>query len=67
MYILAFVALAFSVCLVAFADRDDRQSLGVIASYSVFMGFQMLLTMYFLERQVLKRAGPTSGLKEARV
>jgi hypothetical protein len=67
MYILAFVALAFGGCLVAFAGRDDRQSLGVLASYSLFMGFQMLLTMYFLERQVLKRAGPTSGLKEARV
>jgi hypothetical protein len=67
MYILAFAALAFSVCLVAFADRDDRQSLGVIASYSVFMGFQMLLTMYFLERQVQKRSEPALGFKGASV
>ena len=67
MYILAFIALIFSGCLVAFAGRDDRQSLGVIASYSLFMGFQMLLTMYFLERQVLKAAGPASGLKAASV
>ena len=67
MYILAFIALAFSGCLVGFADRDDRQSLGVIAGYSLFMGFQMLLTMYFLERQVLKSSGPALGLKGASV
>ena len=67
MYVLAFVALAFSGCLVAFAGRDDRQSLGVLASYSLFMGFQMLLTMYFLERQMLKMARPASGLKAASV
>jgi hypothetical protein len=67
MYLLAFVALAFSGCLVAFAGRDDRQSLGVVAGYSLFMGFQMLLTMYFLERQVLKRSGLTLGLRGASV
>ncbi len=67
MYILAFVGLVFSGCLVGFAGRDDRQSLAVIAGYSLFMGFQMLLTMYFLERQVLKRARPASGLKAASV
>ena len=54
MYLLAVLALAFSVCLVGFAGRDDRDSLAVLASYSLFMGFQMLLTMNFLERQVLR-------------
>jgi hypothetical protein len=54
MYILAVVALAFSGALVAFAGQDDRESLAVVASYSLFMGFQMLLTMYFL--QALKPA-----------
>jgi hypothetical protein len=57
MYILAVTALAFSACLVGFAGPDDRDSLAVLAGYSLFMGFQMLLTMYFLERQVLKTAG----------
>jgi hypothetical protein len=54
MYILAVVALAFSGALVAFAGQDDRESLAVVASYSLFIGFQMLLTMYFL--QALKPA-----------
>jgi hypothetical protein len=49
MYILAGVALAFSAAQVAFAGQDDRDSLAVVASYSLFMGFQMLLTMYFLQ------------------
>jgi hypothetical protein len=31
------------------------------------MGFQMLLTMYFLERQVQKRSEPALGLKGASV
>jgi Short repeat of unknown function (DUF308) len=54
MYLLAVLALVFSVCLVGFSGRDDRDSLAVLASYSLFMGFQMLLTMNFLERQVLR-------------
>jgi uncharacterized membrane protein HdeD (DUF308 family) len=59
MYFLAAAALAFSACLVGFAGPDDRDSLAVLAAYSLFIGFQMLLTMYFLERQVqvLKTAG----------
>jgi hypothetical protein len=56
LYLLAFAALAFSVCLVGFAGPDDRDSLAVLAGYSLFLGLQMLLTMYFLERQVLKTA-----------
>jgi hypothetical protein len=55
MYLLAVLALVFSACLVGFAGRDDRDSLAVLAGYSLFMGFQMLLTMYFLERQQGKR------------
>lgn len=54
MYILAGIALAFGASLIVFAGQDDRDSLAVIASYSVFMGLQMLLTMYFLEQQVSK-------------
>jgi hypothetical protein len=67
MYILALVALAFSICLVAFAGHDDRDSLAVLASYSLFMGFQMLLTIYFLQRQLRKTVGPASELKRATV
>jgi hypothetical protein len=67
MYILAVVALGFSAALVGFAGNDDRDSLEVLAGYSLFMGFQMLLTMYFLERQVMKKAGPASRLNQASV
>ena len=64
MYLLAAVAFVFSACLVGFAGRDDRDSLAVLASYSLYMGFQMLLTMYFLERRVLK---PSSRFRPASV
>ena len=67
MYILAVVALAFSACLVGFAGPDDRDSLAVLAGYSLFMGLQMLLTMYFLERQAVKTAGTAPELKHVRV
>lgn len=60
MYILAVVALVFSACLVGFAGRDDRDSLAVLASYSVFIGSQMLLTIYFLQRQVLRTIKPAA-------
>jgi hypothetical protein len=64
MYLLAALAFVFSACLVGFAGRDDRDSLAVLASYALFMGFQMLLTMHFLERQVLK---PSNRLRQASV
>jgi hypothetical protein len=67
MYILAIVALAFSVALVALAGPDDRDSLTVVAGYCLFMGFQMLLTMYFMQQQMLKPVGPASGLNQASV
>jgi hypothetical protein len=65
MYLLAGIALAFSASLVGFAGRDDRASLAVIASYSLFMGFQMLLTMYFLQQQPLKPSEPAHRLNQA--
>jgi hypothetical protein len=67
MYILAGVALAFSAALVAFAGQDDRESLAVVATYSLFMGFQMLLTMYFMQQQALKPTEPAAGLNQAQV
>jgi hypothetical protein len=67
MYILAVVALAFSASLVGFAGQDDRASLAVVASYSLFMGFQMLLTMYFLQQQAFKAIESASGLNQAHV
>jgi hypothetical protein len=67
MYFLAVVTLGFSAALVGFAGNDDRDSLVVLATYSLFMGFQMLLTMYFLERQAGKMAGSASKLNQARV
>jgi hypothetical protein len=67
MYILAVVALAFSAALVGFAGQDDRTSLAAVASYSLFMGFQMLLTMYFLQQQAFKATEAASGLNQAHV
>ena len=67
MYILAVVALAFSAALVGFAGEDDRATLAVVASYSLFMGFQMLLTMYFLQQQAFKAIEAASGLNQAHV
>ncbi len=69
MYLLAGVALAFSASLVAVAitGRDDRASLAVIGGYALFMGSQMLLTMYFLQQQALKAIKPPPALKQASV
>jgi hypothetical protein len=67
MYALAALALSFSAALVGFSGKDDRDSLAVLAAYSLFMGFQMLLTMYFLERQAGKMAGQGSELNHARI
>jgi hypothetical protein len=67
MYVLAFVALAFSVCLVGFSSHDDRASLFLVGSYSLFMGLQMLLTMYFLQQQMLRVTGAASRLNQASV
>lgn len=65
MYVLAFAALAFSVSLAGFSSHDDRISLCLVASYSLFMGLQMLLTMYFLQQQMLRLSGPASRLNQA--
>ncbi len=66
MYLLALVALAFSVALAAFAGPDDRRTLMVIAGYCMFMGLQMLLTMSFLQQHMVRLSGPKSKLNQAR-
>jgi hypothetical protein len=50
--LLAAIALFFSGLLatVAFLAEDERNALVVIAAYSIFMGLQMLLTMYYVQR-----------------
>jgi hypothetical protein len=66
MYTLAVVALAFSVALVAFAGQSDRNATAVIATYSLFAGFQMLLTMYFLlQQRALKSMDPLPRARQA--
>jgi hypothetical protein len=68
MFILAAFALAFSAALVVFAGQDDRDALAVVAIYSLFMGFQMLLTMYFLlQNHTQKPIEPPSALNRASV
>lgn len=53
-YVLAALALAFGGALLQVAAADSRDSLAVIAAFCVFIGLQMLLTMYFLQRQMLR-------------
>jgi hypothetical protein len=64
-YILAGIGFAFAVALLVVPGHDDRESLAVVASYSLFMGLQMLLSMYFLQSQAL-RLIEASGLKSLR-
>jgi len=68
MYILAGAAVAFSAALILVASQDDRDALVVVAAYSLFMGLQMLLTMYFLLQQPgEKPTEPSSALNGASV
>ena len=69
MFVLAAIAFVFSASLIVVAvqSQDDRASLAVVAAYSLFMGFQMLLTMYFLQQQALKSIKPASRLNQASV
>jgi hypothetical protein len=62
MYLLCGIGLAFSGALLAVAGQDERESLAVVGGYALFVGSQMLLSLYFLERQVLKAREPASGL-----
>jgi hypothetical protein len=67
MYILAGIGFAFAGALLAVAGRDERESLAVVAGYSLFMGLQMLLSMYFLQWQRLELIEPPLGINLARV
>jgi hypothetical protein len=50
MYVLASVAFTFSALLVAVAGQDERNALAVLASYSLFIGLQMLLSLYYFRQ-----------------
>lgn len=50
MYLLASIAFAFSALLVAVAGQDERNALGVLAYYSLFIGLQMLLSLYYFRK-----------------
>jgi hypothetical protein len=65
MYLLAGAGLIFAGAMLVVAGKEDRASLAVLGTYSVFMGLQMLLTMYFLEEQSPKSEEPASKLSEA--
>ena len=62
MYVLAVVALAFSGSLVAFAGKGDAVSLAVVATYYLFMGVEMLVTMYLLRQRALQSVEPASAV-----
>ena len=67
MYILAGIGFVFAAALLAVAGRDERDSLAVVAGYSLFMGLQMLLSMYFLQWQVVRSMEPAARLNQAHV
>ena len=67
MYILAGIGFAFAAALLVVAGRDERESLAVVAGYSSFMGLQMLLSMYFLQWQLVKLIEPAARLNHAQV
>lgn len=62
MWALALIAFAFSGTLFSIGSRDERDILGIIALYSLFMGIQMFLSMSYLQRNVrtLETASPRS-------
>src|SRR5271168_685667 len=66
-YILAGIGFAFAGALLAVAGRDERDSLAVVAGYSLFMGLQMLLSMYFLQWQVAKPIESEAGINQVGV
>jgi hypothetical protein len=66
MFLLAGAGLIFSGAMLAVAGKGDREALAVLGIYSVFMGLQMLLTMYFLQ-QSPSSTRPPSKLKQAGV
>lgn len=66
MYLLAAAGFMFAGAMFAVAGKDDRESLAVLAAYSVFMGVQMLLTMYFLQQQLSLSTEPASRLEIAK-
>ena len=56
MYVLTGLDILFRAVMEAvesFGD-DERNILGVIAGYSIFIGLQMLLSVYFQQRQMQK-------------
>jgi hypothetical protein len=61
-YFLAVVALAFSGSLVVFAGKGDAVSLAVVATYYLFMGVEMLVTMYLLRQRALQSVEPASAV-----
>ena len=65
MYVLAGIAFFFSALLGVAARQVERDALAVIGSYSIFIGLQMLLSMYYLEQQRLKQLGTRPGPNQA--
>lgn len=54
MYVLAGIAFVFSALLTMVAGGDQRNGLGVIGGYCLFVGLQMLLSMYYLQQHNAK-------------
>ncbi len=62
--ILGGIAVCFSGALVAIADKEDRSAIALLASYSIFIGGQMLLTTSYLYRQRTVHTNSSSEHKQ---
>ena len=57
--------LPLAVFCSALLSRDERDVLAVIAFYSLFIGFQMFLSMFYLQRN-LEELGTGTRSKQVR-
>lgn len=64
MYILGALALAFSVALLIATPQGERFALSVMAVYCLFMGSQILLTLYFLRSRTANLGVSNAGFRK---
>lgn len=67
MYLLALTGVLFACLLVVFAGQDERRAITVIAAYSLFLGLQMLLSMFYLQRNFTSTGSTVADSSRARL
>jgi hypothetical protein len=66
-YFLAGLAVAFSVALVIAAPREEYLALALIAAYSLFIGTQILLTLYLLRSRTANFGICNTGFRRGEI